>query len=188
MLGLSHSQTVAELGMTVEFCAKYCLVAQGQTLFGLESGGICRCGSELDLGAEGTPGSRCATPCPGNSTQVCGGRNLLSIFGVSRSHRRPLSYSHGGCYSHEEGQTAWGATQNTTIVGDLTVTKCARECTRRFEGRQVIFSVHGRDRCSCAPFTPEMKLGAIQTKLEFDRLCDKAPTTECNTSSNIYYA
>ncbi|RYP62497.1 hypothetical protein DL769_007276 [Monosporascus sp. CRB-8-3] len=64
VLGLSHSQTVAELGMTVKYCAEYCLATQGQTLFGLEDGTMCRCGSQLEMGTEGRPRDRlCRSLC-----------------------------------------------------------------------------------------------------------------------------
>ncbi|KAH7125048.1 hypothetical protein B0J13DRAFT_628340 [Dactylonectria estremocensis] len=125
---LSYLLAEAELSINIEYCAKYCLLTQGQTLFGLE-GTTCRCGLRLDVGAEGRPTTDCAAPCAGDDTQACGGQSLLNIFSASGARGRPLP---------------------SAAIWNLTIERCAEDCTRRFEGSEVVFSVGGGDRCNCA--------------------------------------
>ena len=53
------------------------------SLFGLEYGGECYCGNTLSQGAfpEIFPSS-CSIPCAGNTGEMCGGQNRLSLYGA----------------------------------------------------------------------------------------------------------
>ncbi|EAW08575.1 WSC domain protein [Aspergillus clavatus NRRL 1] len=72
---LSTSYNVA--GNTVEKCQAACQ-AGGYLYAGMEFGSQCFCGNSIDNG--GAPTSGCATPCAGDSSEVCGGSNALSIY------------------------------------------------------------------------------------------------------------
>lgn len=58
--------------MTTQSCFDFCVTEIGRALFGLEYGGECYCGSELDSGSGMAPEEDCGVPCSG-PTQMCGG-------------------------------------------------------------------------------------------------------------------
>ncbi|KAL0942125.1 wsc domain-containing protein [Colletotrichum truncatum] len=67
--------------MTVDFCIKHCS-DQGYQYAGLEYAKECWCGNtvaEDRMPKKGVLGS-CEMPCAGNSTQICGGYALLSLY------------------------------------------------------------------------------------------------------------
>ncbi|KAF3391643.1 WSC domain-containing protein [Penicillium rolfsii] len=72
---LAQSFNVA--GNTVEKCQAVCQ-ANGYIYAGMEFGNQCFCGNTIDNGAALT--SACGTACPGNSAEVCGGANALSMY------------------------------------------------------------------------------------------------------------
>ncbi|KAK4213647.1 WSC domain-containing protein [Rhypophila decipiens] len=62
--------------MTVETCAAYC---DGYLYFGLENGGECYCGDVLEAG-QVAPEKDCSRACEGDSKQLCGAPDRLSIY------------------------------------------------------------------------------------------------------------
>ncbi|CEL08179.1 WSC domain-containing protein [Aspergillus pseudodeflectus] len=72
---LAVSYNVA--GNSVERCTAACQ-AGGYEYAGMEFGTQCFCGNSIDNGA--TLSAACATKCPGNAAQTCGGPNALSIY------------------------------------------------------------------------------------------------------------
>ncbi|KAI0315679.1 copper radical oxidase [Amylostereum chailletii] len=66
--------------LTVEDCINSCS-GQNFTLAGLEFGVQCFCGNVLVDGAVEAPaGTGCNTACSGNTTEACGGPNLISLY------------------------------------------------------------------------------------------------------------
>ena len=63
-------------GMTVNKCASTCR-AGGFPYFGVQAGKACFCG--IDYNSYGTA-SNCTTPCPGDSSQICGGSWANSVY------------------------------------------------------------------------------------------------------------
>lgn len=61
--------------MTNQLCSQYCL-SQGFAFSGTEYSTQCFCSNALPKKSS----SACAMPCGGDSTQVCGGDNALSVF------------------------------------------------------------------------------------------------------------
>ncbi|GAD96236.1 WSC domain protein [Paecilomyces variotii No. 5] len=72
---LSMSYNVA--GLTVEKCQSTCQ-DHGYIYAGLEFGSQCFCGNSIDNGATLTSG--CGTVCSGDSAEICGGANALSMY------------------------------------------------------------------------------------------------------------
>ncbi|KAI2789285.1 hypothetical protein POX_e07315 [Penicillium oxalicum] len=72
---LAQSFNVA--GNTVEMCQSVCQ-QNGFIYAGMEYGTQCFCGNSIDNGASLT--SACGTACPGNSAEICGGANALSMY------------------------------------------------------------------------------------------------------------
>ncbi|KAJ5652587.1 WSC domain protein [Penicillium longicatenatum] len=64
-------------GLTNEKCQATCK-ANGYVYSGTEYGSQCFCGNTIDNG--GAPASGCGTACAGDSTEICGGSNALSLF------------------------------------------------------------------------------------------------------------
>ncbi len=73
---------------TIEACTSACAQG-GNTIAGLEFGTQCFCGSSLGYKATEVVESSCATPCPGNSSETCGGLNRLSIFSNGLPYVQP---------------------------------------------------------------------------------------------------
>ncbi|KAF2156578.1 hypothetical protein K461DRAFT_308871 [Myriangium duriaei CBS 260.36] len=67
--------------MTIEGCLDYC-GAKGYKYAGLEYASQCFCGNTLAADRAPTTGilGNCFSACAGNSTQVCGGANRLSMY------------------------------------------------------------------------------------------------------------
>ncbi|KAF4624790.1 hypothetical protein G7Y89_g13381 [Cudoniella acicularis] len=63
--------------MTIENCASICT---GFTYFGLEYSTECYCGNTLTFGSFTTTDGRCTMPCGGNSSELCGGANGLTLY------------------------------------------------------------------------------------------------------------
>ncbi|KAK5123424.1 hypothetical protein LTR85_002856 [Meristemomyces frigidus] len=64
---------------TIELCTSTCAQA-GYTMAGAEFGTQCFCGDSLGYEAQEVIDSSCGTPCAGNSSEICGGGNRLSLF------------------------------------------------------------------------------------------------------------
>ena len=67
--------------MTVETCIKLCS-SQGHSIAGLEYGSQCMCGDSLPARASPTPNviGACTEKCKGDSTEICGNANALSLY------------------------------------------------------------------------------------------------------------
>jgi len=61
------------------------------------------CGSSLTSGASPASSFECSMPCAGNSSEVCGGPNLLTLFwtGQANPQTNPGTgpWSFAGCYT-----------------------------------------------------------------------------------------
>lgn len=81
--------TVAASDMTIERCAGNCT---SFTYFGVEYGRECYCGNTLGAGSIKTAESDCSTPCPGNSSEICGSGSRLTLY-TARGQGSSLSSS-----------------------------------------------------------------------------------------------
>jgi hypothetical protein len=61
--------------MTVEVCQAACS-GDGYKYFGLEFSRECYCGQSLPT----VTADQCNMPCTGNSAEICGGPNALSVY------------------------------------------------------------------------------------------------------------
>ncbi|KAK3944359.1 putative fungistatic metabolite [Diplogelasinospora grovesii] len=76
---LSGAQAYSATGMTVEACGNYCLEA-GYTIFGTEYSAECYCGNSIDTTSTLAASTDCSMACSGNSTELCGGPDRLSVY------------------------------------------------------------------------------------------------------------
>ena len=65
--------------MTIEMCLSICR-SKGFPFSGLEWSCECHCGHEPENGFEWAWSSKCDDRCAGDSNQVCGGSNALSLW------------------------------------------------------------------------------------------------------------
>ncbi|KAG0645262.1 WSC domain-containing [Hyphodiscus hymeniophilus] len=71
------SKATAYDTMTLESCASDCA---GYTYFGTEYGRECYCGNSFSAGSTVAPKSDCSSTCGGNSKEICGAGNRLSVY------------------------------------------------------------------------------------------------------------
>ncbi|KAM7215640.1 WSC domain containing protein [Rhypophila decipiens] len=63
--------------MTIQVCQTFCAI---WPYYGLEYERQCYCGQTLNGGALADPQSQCNIPCVGNSSQICGGPDRVSLY------------------------------------------------------------------------------------------------------------
>jgi hypothetical protein len=81
---------VGQHSVTNTKCIQYC-AAKGYSVAGTEFGGQCFCGNQLASSSTELEDSECDMPCEGDSTQICGGGNALTVYksnSVSRIKKR----------------------------------------------------------------------------------------------------
>jgi len=76
LTGTSYSDST---GMTVEACVNYCN-DNSESFAGLKNGQACYCGNIPTESASITSDSACNSPCVGNSSEICGGSDSLSLY------------------------------------------------------------------------------------------------------------
>lgn len=119
--------------LTIEKCANECSSFQ---YFGVEYGRECYCGNSLSISSSSAPETDCNVACGGNSTEVCGGGNRLSVYAKNASQetttpqtptqQTPMSYFSRGCYSEASNGRALASL--TVITDTMTVEECAASC------------------------------------------------------------
>ncbi|GAM89397.1 hypothetical protein ANO11243_074350 [Dothideomycetidae sp. 11243] len=76
---------------TIEACTSYCTNA-GYSIAGVEYGTQCFCGNAITGYAGQTVDNGCTMPCSGNSSEICGDSNRISLF----SNGPPTQYALAG--------------------------------------------------------------------------------------------
>ena len=84
------SSTFAEDTMTLEACAAFC---NGYVYFGAEYARECYCGNSFNTGSVPAPATDCNFPCAGNSSELCGAGNRLSVYSSDGKIQPSLSLS-----------------------------------------------------------------------------------------------
>lgn len=123
--------------MTLETCAALC--AQ-YAWFGVEYGSQCFCGASLDPSSAEVADGECDAPCGGNSRQLCGAANRLSVYtNVGRAAAPPrnkavvagasgsnTTFEYVSCWTDPVASRALG--EQPVAADDMTVEKCAGIC------------------------------------------------------------
>lgn len=116
---------------------------------------MCYCGNEINE-LQGIQTGMCTKPCPGNSTEICGGgQYLFTIYKqAANTPARPDPVvadgsTYIGCYQNDQWSQN-GLTSQTTYTyqsyGEMTNAKC-RETCGRLGSRYA--STNSGNRCSC---------------------------------------
>lgn len=129
--------------MTNQVCESLC---EGYSYYGTEYSTECFCGDSISNGANHVPNSACDMACGGDSTQICGGTSLLSIYksDFNFTTQAPLfNYTYLGCASEPDDSRAL---TDLVSVGLLTRNKCLVICS--YGGYAYAGMEYGRE-CWC---------------------------------------
>lgn len=148
--------------MTVEACQKFC---SGPTnnygLAGLQNGQDCYCGNGLQnyaaLGATG-----CDSPCSGNKTELCGGKQTLSVYNLTGTTVSPTTvkqvgfYLYQGCYpasiaSGKKISPLLSSDHSISNKTGMTVEACVEYCS---DANLPFAGVGDGYNCTCASTLP----------------------------------
>ncbi|KAK6393348.1 hypothetical protein LTR65_002639 [Meristemomyces frigidus] len=136
---------------TIGLCTATCAQA-GYAIAGIGYGTRCFCGNYLTYEAQEVIDSSCGTPCAGNSSEICGGGNRLSLFsnGVPVVNSAPgtpetvdKAFTYINCYTEATGG-ARALADKATSGSFVTLEYCANFCT----GYQY-FGTEYSDECYC---------------------------------------
>ncbi|KAL8765358.1 MAG: hypothetical protein Q9209_007544 [Squamulea sp. 1 TL-2023] len=147
--------------MDLNTCKSYC-TQNNYGLSGVQNGDTCYCGnglqsfSALQEESGSTTVSKCNTPCKGNSTEICGARDYLSVWNATEAVKIPPTmvkqvgyYPLKGCYNSTiQGTTTSPllAATSTSIPTSLSVESCVGFCATN--GYAVAGMENGKT-CSC---------------------------------------
>ncbi|KAK4097460.1 WSC-domain-containing protein [Parathielavia hyrcaniae] len=133
---LTGSSTIDYTTMTIGDCETYC-TGLSFSLWGLEYGGECYCGDSLAQGSFPAFSTDCTMACAGDATEVCGGPNRLSLYGVSVDAPTVTPYPtpepvegppvYEGCWTELPGPRALDGA-SAFSASDMTVDGCANYC------------------------------------------------------------
>ncbi|KAF2878042.1 WSC domain-containing protein [Massariosphaeria phaeospora] len=131
---LKYLSSIPGASVSIETCTASCKGA-GYRYAGLEYGRECYCGSYFlsDIAAE----TSCDLPCTGNSSEICGGLDRLSIYidptFPGSSVANSIDYKSIGCWTEGNGGRAMARNGRETWAADIdmTVDSCLNECGAR---------------------------------------------------------
>lgn len=126
---LAYDQTTNTIDTCTQTCAN-----MGYLAAGMEYGSQCRCGNSIGPYSSQTANRGCLTPCPGNSSQVCGAGYRLNMFSVGPLAKMQIpvapqqiaNYQYYGCMT--EGTTGRTLNDASTSGDGMTLESCAAYC------------------------------------------------------------
>ncbi|KAI0764219.1 hypothetical protein BD413DRAFT_483077 [Trametes elegans] len=137
-------------GMTVEACVSFCS-SQDFNFAGLEFAQECWCGNELANGGTNATESDCSFACTGNSAEICGAGNRLSVYwdGVPPPPPPITVPSVGqwkslGCFN--DSVNARVLSVGVNVPGPFTVEGCTTAC---FDANYPLAGMEFADQCYC---------------------------------------
>ncbi|OKL57192.1 hypothetical protein UA08_07338 [Talaromyces atroroseus] len=135
--------TTSDNNMTLTECANFC---SGYQYFGLEYTTQCFCGTGLSSSSTEAAKTDCNMPCGGDSTETCGGANILSVY-TNNNYVTPggatiPGYQYLGCYNDTAAARSLSSTY--TYSSNMTVDACATFCNGA-----TYFGVEYYSECYC---------------------------------------
>ncbi|OCK76050.1 heme peroxidase, partial [Lepidopterella palustris CBS 459.81] len=166
--------------MTVETCASDCIEFQ---YFGIEYGGECYCGNARDPSSTLAAASDCNMACPGNSAELCGAGNRLSVY-KNLQYTQVINpaisgYTYQGCYNDSSADRALSAT--STASDSLTVESCASFCN----GATYFGVEYGRE-CYCGATLATTSTNQTSTDCSFTCAGNSSEYCGAGNRINIY--
>ncbi|KAL2141982.1 hypothetical protein VTI28DRAFT_1764 [Corynascus sepedonium] len=136
--------------MTAAKCAANC---EGYTYFGTEYGSECYCGNDLPTNT--ALESECSMTCSGDSSQLCGAGDRLTVYGpvkVALTNLAPVGdYVYQGCYTDNHERVLAGKSLHDD---QMTLEMCAATCNS-----YAWFGVEYSKECYCGT---ELATSSIQ--------------------------
>ncbi|RSL90064.1 hypothetical protein CEP51_000949 [Fusarium floridanum] len=160
--------------MSIIACQSYCL-SQSLYAFGLQNGDSCLCDSRLRMDSERIDDSNCNMHCNGNTTNVCGGKDAIEVFGCEELLR--VEHASLGCFIKDDNKEVInGITDGDNVSSkEMWVEKCASICTVTMKAD--FFSLSEGSICTCGN---EMVPGATKTSMaECNVGCNGRPSDAC---------
>ena len=95
----------------------------------------CYCGNSLATATTLGKDSDCAMPCAGNSSEACGGPNLLTVYYANmpapqgpQTNPGPTGWTSFGCWTDAGARTIANQVQVDGGAAAMTVSKCTAAC------------------------------------------------------------
>ncbi|ETN45954.1 uncharacterized protein HMPREF1541_00136 [Cyphellophora europaea CBS 101466] len=179
--------------LTIENCVQTC-ASQGMTVVGLEYSKQCFCGSSIiNAGTLANADSDCAMTCSGNSSEVCGGSNRMSIFATGnmtilpvptiQRTNLPANWAYQGCLNDNGNSRV--LPHQIDMRTNMTATNCLALCG------QFGYSAAGLEygqQCFCGDDTDRIASGATyQPDAQWSFPCSGDPTTLCGAGLLLSY-
>ncbi|GHJ84917.1 hypothetical protein NliqN6_1319 [Naganishia liquefaciens] len=169
---------------TIEMCTSTC-AQMGYLIAGMEYGIQCFCGTAFSPYAQMTSQAGCAMTCSGNSTQICGDSNRLSVYsnGVPAQMAIPGlpevvgNYTVYQCMTEATSGRALSALSYSDVSG-MTLESCARFCN----GYTYFGTEYGQE-CYCGSY---FNSGSkIASGNDCSMLCSGNATQLCGAASRL---
>ncbi|WVQ77852.1 hypothetical protein IAR50_007549 [Cryptococcus sp. DSM 104548] len=173
---LAHESYAAD-DMTLNMCLTYC-ENLGWQYAGIEYGRECYCGDYLANGASLDLTATCNVPCGGDSTEICGGGNALSLFvnpSLALDLTTVLGYNLQGCVQEVTGRLL---SNSSYASDDMTVDTCISFCAD--QGLVLAGLEYGRE-CYCASALASAQVLSTQC----DMKCAGNTTENCGGADAI---
>ncbi|MCJ1476788.1 hypothetical protein MMC13_005457 [Lambiella insularis] len=185
---LSSASYASLKAMTLESCQAYCS-QNNYGLAGLEYSSQCYCGNALQsYSAVGFTG--CNMACSGNSSELCGGSNRLSVYNLTTyvpptTAKAVGSYVSQGCYKEATNGRLLGGPSFTNTTG-MTVELCVNFCQAASPSQAYAGVEYGQE-CYCASSLPSTTIATSVSSC--NTLCKGNNKEFCGASSllNVYY-
>jgi hypothetical protein len=154
--GVSYTDNTLTPASCQASCSKGGYTYAGVGQIGSNTNWNCICGTSISENAGVTPG-KCNIPCPGDSTQTCGGNYIFKIYqsGPGTTLSLPSTPDNStilGCYNLPQSGGLPSSTTYTFTSGKMTSGLCISAC--RQYGSSWAYT-KGPDTCACGTdFTP----------------------------------
>lgn len=137
---ISGGVSYTDSSMTINSCQSHCLTAGYQYAATGQQGTAwnCACGTAISDTATVETGM-CLTPCPGNSSQLCGGSYIFNVFyappGTNNSNPtlRADGSTYIGCYNNPSNSSTGllGASTYSFQSNSMTTETCISACVQK---------------------------------------------------------
>lgn len=178
--------------LTIESCVQLCS-SQGYSIAGMEYTYQCFCDNYLRNGATlAAQDSDCAMPCGGNSNEICGGPNLLSIYadGPIQIYQPPAAQNQTGQWQYQ-GCMLDSSTGSRTLPYQLilaennTATNCLDQCAAF--GYMAGGMEYGEE-CYCGDIADVTASGAtLQPETDCNMACSGNGSYICGAGNRLSY-
>ena len=130
---LSSASYTNNTAMTEESCVVHC-ASKGYPMAGVEYADECYCGYNLDSSSSKEVETDCNMACSGNSAEICGAGNRITVFSAATTGPVSNPGSGGwmslGCYSDSTNARTLRSSQ-AALGSGMTVTQCTTTCQQR---------------------------------------------------------